>query len=390
MKSDLKKFVKNCDVCQRIKSETSSLAGLLQPLSIPTTPQTDVSLDFVKGFPKSQGFEVILVVVDWLTKYAHFVPVSHPYTAAMIASLYMSHIFKLHGMPASIVSDRDVTFTSLFWSELFRLHGTDLAMSTAYHPQSDGQTEIVNKSLEQYLRAFSSDRPHRWVEWLPLAEFWFNTSFHISLKLTPFEALYGFPPPKLQAYILGTTRVDALDTLLSQRQVMLDTLKGNLIVAQDRMKFYVDKHRQDRSFQVGDWVFLKLQPHRQKTLAYKGRWKLSPHYFGPFQVLQKIGTVSYKLALPPESKIHLVFHVSCLKLKLGQHVTPLPIFPPIDEEGHVLSEPIVVLHKRTKTLRTRNITEVLVQWMASPPKDATWESLHHLQLSFPHLVGKVF
>ena len=186
MKSDLKKFVKNCDVCQRIKSETSSPAGLLQPLSIPTTPWTDVSLDFVEGVPKSQGFEVILVVVDQLTKYAYFVPVSHPYTAAKIASLYMSHIFKLHGMPASIVSDRDATFTSLFWFELFRLQGIDLAMSIGYHPQSDGQTKIVNKSLEQYLRAFSSDRPHHWAEWLPLAEFWFNTSFHTSLKLTPF------------------------------------------------------------------------------------------------------------------------------------------------------------------------------------------------------------
>ena len=170
----------------------------------------------MEGLPKSQGFEVILVVVDRLTKYAHFVLVSHLYTATKIASLYMSHIFKLHGMPTSIVNDRDATFTSLFWSELFRLQGIDLAMSTAYHPQSDGQTEIVNKSLEQYLRVFSSDRPHRWVEWLPLAEFGFNTSFHTSLKLTPFEALCGFPPPKLQAYILGTTRVDALDTLLSQ------------------------------------------------------------------------------------------------------------------------------------------------------------------------------
>ena len=118
----------------------------------------------MKGFPKSQGFEVILVVVDRLTKYAHFVPVSHPYTAAMIASLYMSHIFKLHGMPASIVSDRDATFTSMFWSELFKLHGTNLAMSTTYHPQSDGQTETVNESLEQYLRAFSSDRAHHWAE----------------------------------------------------------------------------------------------------------------------------------------------------------------------------------------------------------------------------------
>ena len=135
------------------------------------------------------------------------------------------------------------------------------------------------------------------------------------------------------------------------------------------MKFYADKHRQNRSFQVGDWVFLKLQPYRQKTLAYKGRWKLSPRYFGPFQVLQKIGTVSYKLALPPEPKIHPVFHDSCLKLKLGQHV---PTLPSVDEEGHVLSEPIAVLQTRTKNLRTRSITEVLVQWMGSPPEDATW------------------
>ena len=122
---------------------------LLQPLSIPTTPWTDVSLDFVEGLPKSMGFEVILVVVDRLTKYVQFVPVSHPYSAAKIAFLYMQHIFKLHGMPSSIVSDRDANFTSLFWSELFRLQGTVLAMSTTYHPQTDGQTEIVNKSLEQ-------------------------------------------------------------------------------------------------------------------------------------------------------------------------------------------------------------------------------------------------
>ena len=120
-------------------------------------------------------------------------------------------------MPASIVSDRDATFTSLFWSELFRLQGTNLAMLTAYHPQIDGQTEIVSKSLEQYLRDFTSDRPHKWAEWLPLAEFWFNSNFHISLKLTPFEALYGVPPPILQSYVRGTTRVDALVSLLCQR-----------------------------------------------------------------------------------------------------------------------------------------------------------------------------
>ena len=128
MKADIKAFVRECDVCQRIESKTFAPAALLQPLEIPTTPWTDVSLDFVEGLPKSQGFEVILVVVDRLTKYVHFVPISHPYSTAKVVSLYMQYIFKLHDMPAFIVSDRDATFTSLFWSELFRLQGTNLAM----------------------------------------------------------------------------------------------------------------------------------------------------------------------------------------------------------------------------------------------------------------------
>ena len=247
------------------------------------------------------------MVVDRLTKYVHFVLISHPYTVAKIASPYMQHIFKFHDMPISVVSDRDVTFTSLFWTELFRLQGTDLAMSTAYHPQSNGQTEVVNKSLEQYLRAFTCDRPHQWAEWLPLAEFWFNTNFHTSLKLTPFEALYGFLPPKLQAYIPGTTRVDVLDSLLSQRQEVLATPKDHLLAAKERMKLCADKHRVARSFQLGDWVYLRLQPYWQRTLAYKGKWKLSPRYFGPFQVIQLIGQVSYKLALPLKPIMFFMF-----------------------------------------------------------------------------------
>ena len=122
---------------------------------------------------------------------------------------------------------------------------------------------------------------------------------------------------------------------------------------------------------MGDWVFLRLQPYRQQSLAYKGRWKLSPRYFGPFKVLQRIGTVSYKLELPPESKLHLVFHVSCLKLKLGQHVTPLPTLPPTDDSRQVYTEPVAILQTRSKSLRSRVITEVLVQWLGASPEDVT-------------------
>ena len=136
-------------------------------------------------------------------------------------------------------------------------------------------------------------------------------------------------------------------------------------------------------------MYLKLQPYKQRTLAYKGKWKLSPRNLGPFQVPQKFGAIAYKLDLPLEAKIHPIFHVSCLKLKLGQHIHPLPTLPPVDEEGQVQIEPTAVLQTKTKALRSQVITEVLVQWFGYPSKDAIWESLHQLQLIFPHLVGKV-
>ena len=184
--------------------------------------------------------------------------------------------------------------------------------------------------------------------------------------LTPILALRCHHLKLCKASFLQSCRatflaqLDALDYILSQREKVLFILKGHLHVAQERMKSQANKHRQARSFVVGDWVYLRLQPYRQKTLAYKGKWKLSPRYFGPFKVIQKVRFVSYRLDLPPESKIHLIFHVSCLKLKLGQHVTPLSTLPLVDDEGQVAIESIAVLQTRTKTLRTRDVTEVLV------------------------------
>ena len=159
MKKDLKGYIKGCELCQRIKHETSKLVGLLQPLVIPYTPWSSISMDFVEGLPKSLRHDVVMVEVDRLTKYVHFILLSQLYIAVKVASLFMAHIFKLHWLPTSIVSDRDPVFTSRFWEELFRLQGVDLALSSAYHPQSDGQTEMVNRSLKQYLRAFAGDKP---------------------------------------------------------------------------------------------------------------------------------------------------------------------------------------------------------------------------------------
>jgi len=160
MKSDVKNHIKCCEVCQRIKVDTKKTTRLLQLLPIPENPWLDICMDFIEGLPKSQGFEVILVVVDRLTKYVHFLPLSHPFIIAKVAVAFMQGVFKLHGMSKSIVSDRGAIFTANFWQELFKLQGTNLAMSSAYHAQTDGQTEVVNRSLKKYLRAFVHDRPH--------------------------------------------------------------------------------------------------------------------------------------------------------------------------------------------------------------------------------------
>jgi hypothetical protein len=390
MQRDIKTYVRGCDTCQRIKHETSKPAGLLQLLDIPQKPWHSVSMDFVEGLPTSHKQNVVLVVVDRLTKYVHFIALTHPYTAAKVASLFLQHVFKLHGMPTSIVSDRDIAFTSLFWEELFRKQGVDLCRSSSYHPQTDGQTKVVNKSLEQYLKAFAADKPSLWVEWLPLAKYWYNTNYHATTKLSPFEALYGYKPPKLLDFVSDTTRVATMEDLLEHRQQVMGLLQDNLVAAQARMKLRADKHRQERHFEVGEWVFWRLQPFKQKTM-HKKLGKLGPKFYGPFKVLERLRAVSYKLELPADVNIHLVFHVSCLKAKIGQTITPLHKLPPMDSLGHLALEPAEILETRVvKKRRLPAVTEALVLWEGAAKEDATWELLFKLQQDYPHLVGKVF
>jgi hypothetical protein len=179
-------FVRSYLTCQRNKSEQLQPGGLLQSLEVPSQVWADISMDFVEGLPKVHGKTVILSVVDRFSKFAHFIPLAHPYTAETVAHAFFVDIVRLHGFPQSIVSDRDAVFTSAFWKELFHLAGTRLCMSSAFHPQSDGQTEVVNKVITMYLRCLTGDRPRQWVRWLPWAEFCYNTSYHTALRDTPF------------------------------------------------------------------------------------------------------------------------------------------------------------------------------------------------------------
>ena len=190
-------------------------------------------------------------------------------------------------------------------------------------------------------------------------------------------------------YVPGTTQVGAVDLLLKDRQQLLSLLTHNLIAAQERMKWYADQKRVDWSFNVGDWVYLRLQPYKQASMHHQKLGKLAPRFYDPYQILQKIGQVSYKLDLPAGSLIHPVFHASNLKAKVGQHVQPRSTLPTVFADLVLSPEPMSILVDKSHQLRNRVITQVLVQWQGESKEDATWENLFDLQQKFPHLVGKV-
>jgi hypothetical protein len=380
LKTDVQRFVAECLVCQQNKVETIKTPGLLQPLSIPSQRWEEVSMDFITGLPKSEGKSVIMVIVDRLTKYTHFCALSHPFKASTVATAFMETVQKLHGSPKIIVSDRDPIFTRHFWTELFSCLGTQLAHSSSYHPQSDGQTEIVNKCLEGYLRCFVSDKQTQWFKWLPLVEWWYNTSFHTATKMTPFMALYGYHPPSITSSLKEKSKVQAVEDHIENQQQVLQILKDNLTMAQNRMKQQADQHRSERSFEVGDWVFLRLQPYKQMSLKQaKKDNKLSPKYYGPYKVLQKIGTMAYKLELPASSRVHPVFHVSCLKKVIGDKIPIQTILPELDEEGKIILEPEAITDTRIRQLRNRSISEYLIKWRKLPTEDSTWEDESFIQ-----------
>nr|ACY01928.1 hypothetical protein [Beta vulgaris] len=391
MKKDVTTFVQNCQICQQFKTSTLSPAGLLQPLPIPLAIWEDISMDFVEGLPKSQGWDTILVVVDRLSKYAHFITLKHPFTAPTVAAVFIKEIVKLHGFPSTIVSDRDKVFMSLFWKELFKLQGTLLHRSTAYHPQSDGQTEVVNKSLEAYLRCFCNGRPKAWAQWISWAEYWYNTSTHSSSHFTPFKIVYGRDSPPLFRFEKGSTAIFSLEEQLLDRDATLDELKFHLLEAQNSMKIQEDKHRRAVHFEPGAMVYLKIQPYRHQSLAKKRNEKLAPRFYGPFSVLKRIGQVAYQLQLPLGAKLHPVFHISQLKKAVGSLQSSPTIPPQLTNDLVLDAQPESLLNIRSHPQKPAEVTEVLIKWLNLPAFEATWEDAALFNARFPdfHLEDKV-
>lgn len=389
MKEDIHQFIRNCNNCQINKGEHIATPGLLQPLPVPDEAWTSIGMDFITGLPKSRGKEVIMVVVDRLTKYSHFIALAHPYHASDVAQVFVDYVYKHHGLPQTIITDRDPVFTSRFWQELMSKLEVKLNMSTAYHPQTDGQTERVNQCLEAYLRSMVFDKQKEWSRYLSLAEWWYNTTYHRATKITPFEALYGYPPQQLALGSVPKSQVEAVDAFMKDRQVTLTQLKTNLVKAQERMKQYADKHRSERKFEEGDWVYLKLQAYKQISVAGTGNHKLNPKFFGPFEVLKKIGTCAYRLNLPAGSSIHPVFHVSLLKARVGKDQAISPTLPLIGSPQEGLQVPQTIVARRMVKKRNSAVTQILVQWRGQEIDDATWEEYSEMAKRYPDFILEV-
>jgi len=369
-------FVRACVVCQRNKGEQLQPAGLLQPLGVPTAVWSDVAMDFVEALPKVNGKTVILRVVDRFSKAVHFIPLGHPYTATSVARAF-SDIVRLHSIPSSVVSDRDPVFTSEFWRELFRLAGVKLQMTSAYHPQSDGQSAATNKIIAMYLRCLTGDR-RQWLEWLPWAEFCYNSSYQQSIKVSPFELVYGRPPPSIRSYAPGDARLPAVEKAMKERDEFLAEVRDRLEQAQQHYKAVYDRRHCLLQFVPGQWVWLRLLHRPVASLQVKGHGKLGPKFFGPFKVLERIGEVAYRLALPAGARIHDVFHVGLLKQFYGEPPSQTPSLPLI-QHGQVVVEPDNVLRSRL----ARGKRELLVRWKGAPAAETSWVELDDFREQFP-------
>jgi RNase H-like domain found in reverse transcriptase/Reverse transcriptase (RNA-dependent DNA polymerase)/Integrase zinc binding domain/Retroviral aspartyl protease/Chromo (CHRromatin Organisation MOdifier) domain len=377
--ADVKLYVRSCLVCQRTKADNKKPAGLLQPLPVPTRRWHTVTMDFIVQLPRTPaGYDAIFVVVDKLSKRAYFIPTHTNATAVATARLFFRHIVAVgHGVPSVIVSDRDSKFTSLFWKSLWSLLDTKLLMSTAFHPQTDGQTERMNRTLEQMLRAYTNKNQNNWDELLPYAEMAYNNSKQVATGQSPFYLSYG-QDPLLPASLIATEIGEelstqgnaAVETLLTELRDVLVDVQRNLLLAQEHQKKYADQHRREESFKVGDRALLDTSDINFAA----GAKKLHDKYIGPYVVEEVVTAVSYKLKLPANMRIHPVFHVSKLKREVAtdrfpdrkQQDRPAPVMKIDGEDAWYVER---ILDKRTKNGKL----QYLVKWEGYPDEENSWE-----------------
>lgn len=372
---DVKDYVQGCDVCQRSKAPRHKPHGILHPLPVPSRPLGDLTMDFITGLPPSrsagQVYDSILVIVDRYTKLARYIAVRKTIDAPELASVLLRHWIKDYGLPDSIVSDRGSVFTAKFWSSLCYILKIKRRLSTAFHPQTDGQTERQNQTLEQYLRIYVNHHQDDWANLLPMAEFSYNNSFHASLKASPFYALMGINPsfdpclePRPEDAPAAIERAQELQELRGELAVNLET-------ARTSQASYYDQHRKPKEYQVGDLVWINAKNIRTSRPSRKLDFK----QLGPYKVVEAVGPAAYRLELPSNLKaLHHVFPVNLLEPftppATGAKVVPPPVEIDAQEEYHV--------DRVLDSKKTRGRVYYLVRWTGYGPNDDSWEPIENL------------
>ncbi|GJV75471.1 putative reverse transcriptase domain-containing protein [Tanacetum coccineum] len=319
-------------------------------------------MDFITKLPKTaNGFDTIWMIVDRLTKSAHFLPMRENDPMEKLMKLYMKEVAL----------------------------GTRLDMSTAYHPETDGQSERTIQTLEDMLRACVLDFGKNWDRHLPLVEFSYNNSYHTSIKAAPFEALYG---RKCRSPVCWAEVGDAQLTgpaIIHETTKKIVQIKSRIQAARDRQKSYANIRHKPMVFQVGDKVMLKISPWKG-VVHFGKRGKLNPRYVGPFKVIERVGTVAYKLELPQQlSRVHNTFHVSNLKKCLSDESRVIPLEElRVDDMLHFVEEPIEVMDREIKQLKRSHIPIIKVKWNSKRCPEFTWEREDQFKQKYPHLFTK--
>jgi hypothetical protein len=378
MRMDVKKFVDRCRICQHTKGKRQN-TGLYQPLPIPERSWDAVSMDFILGLPRTQrGYDSIFVVVDRFSKMAHFIPCQKTSDATHIANLFFKEVVRLHGLPKSIVSDRDTKFMGHFWRTLWKKLGTSLSFSSAYHPQMDGQTEVVNRSLGDLLRSLVTEHHSQWDHILPQAEFTYNDSLNRSTGQSPFQIVYGMQPrgvSELKDAEQVEFRSASAEDFAEGMKELHSQIKERLQSSNQEYKRRADQHRRELQFEVGDLILAHLRKERFPRGTYN---KLKMKKIGPCKVIRKFGANAYEIELPDGVGISPIFNVVDLypyraeeagaeeEQKEIQWTKQMPVAEKPQMES--------VIDKRvSKKTRRKEYFEYLVKWKGHPVEDASWE-----------------
>jgi hypothetical protein len=380
MDETVRRYVTSCDACQRNKPSQQAPMGLMRPLPIPSRPWQQVSMDLITALPRSRaGNDAIVVFVDKLTKMVHYVATTTNVTAPRLATIFLREVVRLHGVPESILSDRDPRFTAHFWRAFWTQLGTTLTMSTAYHPQTDGQTERANRTLEEVLRSRINFQQTDWDEHLTAAELAVNNAVQSSTGFSPFYLNFGqnvqLPLDQAIVGLRPSTNPEAAERIRRLKSD-LDRARANIEAAQKRQSKYADQNRRDASFAVGDQVLLSTN-HLRMVGADRRTAKFTFKYFGPFKVKRVVNANAYELDLPAQLRIHPVLNVSRLKA-YRDGTTAFPGRPQHEDRP----PPEITLADGAETYEVESIlasrgsgarVQYLVKWRGYPVWEATWE-----------------